>query len=328
MNLPSAPVSPASPAAPTAAPEASGTGLIPSYEERVAATFGDEGQGPTTTPDGSAAAPLDEVAQRRAERRKQLDATMAEESQRVDAQQRRKMADDAARRAAAAERERDELRTQLTGRVDPAALDEVGFFKLAQQLHIPPKKLADWLQTQAQNPEVIAAQVAQREIDPKLAALQQQLEAQNRELTEFKAQQQQAASQAVAMQRGDSMINFAQASAAQAPHAARFLESYGEERFIQMALTAMPDKSFRPGWEQHTLDAIENHLADFSKIYAAPAAAPQQRQALPTPPNGAAKPMTTVSNTLASSRASVVPDEVDLSSLPFEERLRLTFGDD
>lgn len=325
MNLPSAPATPA--AATTDAVD--GGGMLPSFEDRSAAAFGDV-DAPATTPDGSPApaVPLDEVAQRRAERRAQLDATLAEEAQRVDAQQRRKSADDATRRAAAAERERDELRQQLTGRVDPTALDEAGFFALAKQLQIPPQKLAEYLKARTSDPEVIAEQVAQRTIDPKLSALQQQLEAQSRELAEFKAQQSQAASNAVAMQRGDSMINFAQQSAAQAPHAARFLEQYGEDRFIQMALTAMPDKSFRSGWEQHTLDAIENHLADFSKIYAAPAAATQQRQAPPSPKPGAAKPMTTVSNTLAQSRASVVPDGVDFAALTYDERARRVFGDD
>lgn len=329
MNLPSAPVSPSAPSSPEG--EVSGGGIVQPYEDRAAAAFGDDGvASPETLPGGTQApAPLDEVAQRRAERRAQLDATMAEEERRVDAQQRRKSADEASRRAAAAEARAKELEAQLTGRVDPASLDEAGFFQLAKQLQIPPKKLAEYLQARTTDPELIAAQVAQRTLDPKLTELQQQLEAQSRELAEFKAAQAKQASDAVAMQRGDSMINFAQQAAAQAPHAARFLESYGEERFIQMALTAMPDKSFRPGWEQHTLDAIENHLADFAKIYAPPGAAPQQRPALPTPKNGAAKPMTTVSNTLAQSRASVVPDEgINFAALPYEERANRAFSDD
>lgn len=325
MNIPSAP---ASPAAPTTEVDPSGA-VVPSFEDRSAAAFGDYGSDSPAAIPGAAPAQLDANAQARAERRKQIDATLAEEATRVDAQMRRKSADDATRRAAAAERERDELRQQLTGRVDPTSLDEEGFFRLAHQLKVPPQKLNDWLKQRTENPEVIAAQVAQRTLDPKLTELQQKLDAQSRELAEFKAQQAASASTSVAMQRGDSMLSFAASQAAQAPHAARFLESYGEERFIQMALTAMPDKSFRPGWEQHTLDAIENHLADFGKIYAPPGASPQQRPALPNPKNGAAKPMTTVSNTLAQSRASVVPDEgINFAALSYDERARRAFGDD
>lgn len=322
MNTPQQ-AAPAAPAAPT---EANGSGIVQSFEDRAAAAFGDDTGDTTATPGGQAApASLDENATKRAERRKELDTVLAREAQRVDAHSQRRANEDAMRRAQAAERERDDLRQQLTGRIDPKSFAEPAtFFELAQQHIKDPKALGAWLQKQANNPEIIAAEHAQRVIDPKLSALEQQNQALARQIEQLTngINTDRATQQALA--RGDSMTTFTTANAAQAPYSARFLAKHGATEFLKLANSAYAGDV--PGWEQHTLDTVEDQLSQLAEIYATPGAPPAKPSMTPQPNPGAAKPMTTVSNTLAQGRASVVDEETDWAALPYEERSRRLFG--
>lgn len=318
-----------SPAAPTPSEGVSGGGLIKSYDERAAEAFG-ELTNETQEPVGQSGTPPapDEAAAQRAARRKELDAVLAEEAARVDAHARRKQGDEAVRRAQALERENQDLKQQMAARVDPSSLDEKGFFDLAEKLHdkgVTPKKLGEWLQQRATHPEVIAAQYAKQAVDPMVQELRNQLAEQGQQLTAL--QQQKAAEQAMqqAYARGESMLGFAQQNTTQAPYAAAFLREHGEQEFLELANGLYAGVPKGPGWEQHVLDAIEDRFAALAKMFQPQSGTNQQRQAPPPPNPGAAKPMTTVSNTLAQTRASVVDEETDWAALPYEERAARLF---
>lgn len=328
-----------SPATPTAPSEGvSGGGLIKSYEQRAADVFGDSsneaggdagGQTSPGDPNATPSAPTDEVAARRAQRQKDLKAAQAEMRQSVDSRQRFRQAEEGARRAQALERERDAIAQQLASRIDPASLDEAGFFALAERLHIEPKKLGQWLTQRQTHPEVIASQYAQREIDPKIQALEAKLAERDARLEQLEQHNLTTQQTQEAYGRGEAMINFTQGAAAQAPHSARFLEVHGADEFLKIANEAFGGVPKGHGWEQHVLDQIEEQLTSLAKIFAPPAPTGQQhqqRQAPPIPHRGAAQPMTTVSNTLAQGRASVVADEeADWAALPYEERAARLF---
>jgi len=320
-------------AAPAAAPATEQAGSpVPSFDERAESVFSSESAADPSSPapaasDGSTADSGDPSAAARAERRRQLDAVLAQERARVDAQARQREAAEATRRAEQAERKAAELEARLNGHVDPSKLDAQGFFALAKRLQIPPADLGKWLKDQEQNPELIAQHVARQTIDPKIAELERRLAEQDAQLAQFNQRHSEEQQRAIAIQRGSAMLSFTEQAATQAPHSAAFLKKFGPEEFLKLANSASPVVPNGSGWEQHVLDSVEDMLTHLGSIYGQPQAAPpQQRQAPPSPHPGAAKPMTTVSNTLAQTRASVV-EEADLAKLPFEERSRIVFSD-
>jgi hypothetical protein len=300
---------------------------VPSYDERVAQAFGnDEGLATETTEQSATEAPaLDDAAKARAERRAAIQKALAEEAERVDSQARRKAESEALARAKALEEEKRRLEERVAKAVDPDELDEAGFFALAERMKVTPQKLGEWLSQRQTHPEVVAAQYAQKAVDPQIAELKKQIEEQNAKLSAFEQQEKVKQETAAAYQRGESMLSFATANAAQAPFAARFLEAHGAEQFLNMANAVYGSVPKGPGWEQHVLDTIEDNLSELAKIYAPRGASTQQTKAPPLKTNGAAKPMTTISNTLAASRATVVDEEADWAKLPFEERLKRAF---
>ncbi|HRI17861.1 MAG TPA: phosphoenolpyruvate synthase [Burkholderiaceae bacterium] len=209
--------------------------------------------------------------------------------------------------------------------VVPTTLDEQGFFNLAEKMKLTPKQLGEWLQQRQTHPEVVAAQYAKQAVDPLVNELRNQLAETNGKLSAIEQQraEEQAMSQAYA--RGESMLHFTQQAAAQAPYASAFLREHGEQEFLALANNLYAEVPKGPGWEQHVLDAIEDRFAALAKVFSPQSGSTQQRQAPPPPNPGAAKPMTTVSNTLAQSRASVVDEETDWAALPYEERAARLF---
>lgn len=331
MTTPNTPQqSPAAPAAAsTPTTEVSGSGLIKSYDERAAEAFGSEnseGSSPEQ-PQGTPAAPPTDEAARREQRRKEIAQWKAQEAARLEAQSRYRQGEEAQRRAERLQQERDELAKQAASRIDPSSLDEAGFFALAERLQVTPKKLGEWIQQRATHPEVIAAQYAEKAVDPKLSALEAKIAEQNALLQQINQERMTERQTQEAYARGQSMLDFAQQSAAQAPLAAAFLREHGADEFLTVANSEFANVPKGPGWEQHVLDAIEDKLSQLGRIFQQPQGGTQQpRQAPPTPHRGAAQPMTTVSNTLAQSRASVVDGETDWAALPYEERAARLFG--
>jgi hypothetical protein len=318
-----------------------GNGSLSSFEQRSADVFGSltndapvasdpaaEGVSSSTAPASPSTAGSDDEkrAAERAERRQRYNQLMAEERARVDAQARHRQSAEALRRAERIERENEELRRQTASRIDPSKLDEQGFFDLAEQLNVAPQKLGQWLQQRAMNPELIAAQAAAKQVDPKLQTLERQNQELRERLDRFEAQQRETHERAEAHEKAVGLLTFTENAAAQAPYTAAFLRNYGPEEFITLANSAYARVPKVPGWEQAVVDEIEDHLSSLAKIYSPASGNPQQRQAPPSINHAAAKAPTTVSNTLAQGRASVVDEAQDWASLSFEERSRRAFG--
>jgi hypothetical protein len=321
----------AAPAASPAEAPGSGVSVIPSLEERSAAAFDlMESAGEAGTPPGNpadAASPAgsiepDAAAKARADRRAALDKLQAEERGRVDAM--------------AAIRERDELRKKLTEaseqakayatHVDPSKLTKEQFFALAEKNpELTPTELGEWLRERMANPELAAANAATRAVDPKISALEKKIADQQAMLDSFVQSQTAAQEQAVERQAAEQFFSFTRENAGMAPYSARFLEKHGPDQFIKLAHRAVQDVPPHAG-PQAILDEIEENLTQLGAIYSAAPAPPQRRQANQPPSNSAAAQAPThVTNTLAQQRSSVVDEDADWASLPFEERSARAF---
>lgn len=317
--------------APTATPEAPGNGVTvtptdyeSSFDARSAAIFGtSETAGDAGAPSHSpadAASPAvsaepDANAKARAERRAALDKLKAEERSKVDAM--------------AAIRERDELRRQLAsyeakvketdGRIDPKSLTKEQYFALAKQLpDLSPQELGDWLREQYANPEAAAATAAKRAVDPELAQLRQLVERQQAAIDGFMQSQTKAREEAIERQAYDQFFAFTRENAQTAPYSARFLEKHGPEQFHQLVRSAAQVVPEHAG-PQAVLDEIEEKLTQLGSIYQAQSAPNRQVANTPSRPAAVQAP-THVTNTLAQQRSSVVDEDTDWGSLPFEER--------
>lgn len=318
---------------PAAAPTEAPAEVRESYEERVARVFGDDDASSAQPADGSdasapspvavapAASAPDPVAE---ERRTRLARLEAEERQRVDAQAKHREVDTIRAKLADAEKRAKELEERGKSLVDPASMNEESFFDMARRLNVPPQKLGEFLREQMTNPELVAARAATREIDPKLSALEKQVSEQNAMIQKFLAEQQSSAVQREEMQAAQEFGSYVAANEVVAPRAAAFLREFGGQEFYTLALSAAAKLPEGAG-AQAILDRVEEDIVAneeraqrLARVYA-PSGATQQRPA-PTPNPAAAKAMTTVSNTLAQQRASVVDEDAEWASLPFEER--------
>lgn len=295
---------------------------MPSLEERSNDAFGitptdpaaDSDSSPATDSTAGSAGATDELAAARAARRAKYEALQADEAARVDRQAQRVDNEGLRKRLEEAERRAEAAK----GHVDPSTLDEASFFDLAAKLQVSPQKLGEWVRERMTNPELAAVQAASRVVDPKLTAMEQRLEAQQKVIDNFVNEQASQRQQAEERHYTEQFHAFTRENAPTSPYAARFLEVHGPEEYAKLAYGAAARVPEGAG-PQAILDDVEENLAQLAQIYA-PRGAAQQRPA-PTLPNpAAAMAPTTVSNTLAQSRASVVNEDENWSQLPFEER--------
>lgn len=329
MNQPSAPTAPTPAAAPTET--ADGSGVYQSdFEARSNAAFGIDdakpaGEAPSSADNQPGASPADSAAVDHAQaRRGRLAKLQAQERASVDAKQRQKGNEDLQQRLAVVEKERDEAKRMADQRIDFASLDERSFLEHAAKARVTPQRLAEWIKEQSERPELAMHRAADAAIQPKLTEWEKRIAEKESKLDAIIAQQEQQAIAREEAQAFHEFSSFVQESATTSPYSAAFLAKHGPEQFSKLAFSAAA--SVPPGaGAQAVLDHIEENLSLLAPIYAAPAATPAKPS---NPPNipGAAKPMSTVSNTLAQTRASVVDEDAALAGLSFEERSARVFG--
>lgn len=295
----------------------------PSYEDRVASVFGDAtdtSAAESTTPTGQTTPANVDVA---AERRARLAALTAKERESVAAQTRHRESEDIRRRLADAERRAKEAEERASRGVDPSKLDEEGWLSLGERLEIPPDKIAGWIRERMTNPEAVARRVAAgaaaSALDPKLAPVTEEVKALRAKLDAFEAAQQKQTEEAEERAALGEFVQFTQANMTTAPLSANVLANAGIDEFYKLARSAAARVPEGAG-PQAILDQIEEDLYGVVTATAPKSAASTQQRQAPTPNPAAAKAHTTVSNTLAQGRASVVNDETDWASLSFEER--------
>lgn len=308
-------------AAPTeSATQTSGTGI--SFEERSAAAFDALGDGVPAEQQADAApvAPAppaeDKLA---AERRERLAKLAAEERSKVDAKARMREQDQLRARLEAAERKAAEAERIAQQRIDITALNEEQFFEYAQRANVTPQRLGEWIRERMANPEIAAAQAARKVLDPEVASLREELAAlkaaREADLREREAYQAQVQEQRAAQE----FFEFTASNSESAPRSAAFLREFGPQEFHKVALAAAA-RVPPGGGAQAVLDQIEENLSMLARIYSAGQAVSTAKPSVPPTNPAAARAPTTVSNTLAQTRASVVDEEAEWASLPFEER--------
>lgn len=325
------------------APQQPATGTTPiatTFEQRVEALHeelqseassqsagepgGSELPPPAVSPATSSAVSEDALTKARDERRARLEALKADERARVDERARKSAGDELARELEKERQARAELEKRTQQLVDISKLDEAAFFKLAQDVKIPPQKLGEWIRESLANPEAIATQAATKHIDPRLAEMQAKLDSQQALINEFLEGQRTEREQHQAHQATQGFLTFVSQSSETAPIASQFLAKHGPAEFLKIAETA--GASIPEGAGAHALlDAVESFLDGDGRMYAQQLAElyglipPSNAQHTPPPKSAAAKAKT-VSNADAQERASVV-SESELAKLSFDERL-------
>ena len=298
----------------TTSPETGSGASISTLESRSAEAFGL----PDPTAD-AVAAPVaqepDAAAHARATRREALSRLETEERGRVDAMATRRQNDDLRAKNTALEA----AAKSYEGHIDPRKLSKAEFFALAEQNpELSPHELGEWLREAHANPERAAARAAAQAVDPKLSALESRIAAQQKVIDDFVSSQEDAKGQAEEAAAAHEFFAFTADNAATSPFSSRFLARHGEQEYLKLAQRAAQDVPPNAG-AQAILDEIEENLAQLGHIYSADTAAPQRRQAT-APHSAAAQAPTTISNTLAQQRTSVVDEDGDWAALPFEER--------
>lgn len=328
------------------APAESGTQAT-TFEQRFEAlkteAYREEAAGPSESADSPteaaspppAAAPVDapavsgdpEAAKRAEERRARLDALKAETRAQVDAKAQRAEQERIARDLAEYKRRAEEAEARAAKLLDPESIDEAAWIALAERRNIRPERVTEWIRNSLEHPERVAEaaaiKAAQANVDPKLAALEARLAAAERRAAEAEERQAQAQARAEAEQQTRAFFGMVQASADRAPLAAKLLAA-DEQEFIAMAdLAAASVPGMGP---QALLDAVEELLdsqgRELAKKYASLYGLTTGQATATSKPTtrGAAKPTTTVSNSSARERASIVEDD-GLAGLSFDERL-------
>lgn len=284
-------------------------------EEESAAKGGDADSTPTPaeTPNAKSGSGPD-LSKAREERAARLAKLMAAEAAAVEEQGRRAAPDKAAR---AEMGEMEELRAAAARAKELEAVfaDEEAFFRYARG-RVSPERLAEHIRSQLEDPSRAAAEEARRALSPEMHALKQQLDAQNAQIAELLRERQSQAVESVEQQAQDAVMASLDAGKETMPLSAGFVAKHGRNEFLKLVYAAA-DRLPEGSDEQALLDTVEAYLEQLVGFVPAPAT--QATPSRATPP--AAAKAKTLSNSLASARASVVEDEEDFVE-DYNERVR------
>lgn len=296
-----------------------------SLKERLDAEFG-TGAAPTEA-DANGQDPAALAASVREKRLAEIRVLTAKESERIALRKQAKDAQDAVARADRAERQLAQLNQQFQSRIDPASFsDPATFLEAAKRANVPAKQLGEWIQAQVADPALVAAHQAKRIVDPQVAALEAKLAEERQRREAFEAQYTQRAAEEHAVALGESMLSFTREQTAQAPLSAGFLEHFGPEEFLKIASSALQQVPQGRGWEQATLDVVEDQLSQLTRIVKRDAQQPSPSTPKPAVAPAPPRQMQSISNESASGRSSLVDTEAELSKLSFEERIKRAFA--
>lgn len=313
---------------------------LPTLQQRVevlheqirneSATAEPAGGDATAAPPTEAPSPADSAAAKEAPadpaaaRAQRLEALKKNERDRLERTTRLAEQEKIAKDLEAANKRAAEAEARASKLVDLDSLDEASFFRLAQQKGIAPSKLAEFIRESMANPERVAEAAAldatRKAMDPEIKALKDELAALKKRDADREAAYQAQLHQQQEARAAQEFFSFTKDNAPASPYAAAFLERHGGDEFYKLALQAAQQVPPGAGW-QPILDVIEENLSSLAPIYApAPTTKANGKGQAPPPNRSAAAKATTVTNSLAQERASVV-EESDWSDLPFEERV-------
>ncbi len=267
------------------------------------------------------AAPADDARTRAAEERRQrLEKFRADEQKKQSERQERK-----GEKEALAEVERLRKRVSELEPNEQVFSSEEALLAAAERRGMTAEKLVQWMRTRLTDPNAVSQRHAElakteskSEIDKVREETRQQIEA-------IKAEREQEKMQREAVDRATRFTTTVTEAAETHPLTAAFMAKHGGANLVGLAnavvLPHLPDN-----YELGTLhDHLEQYL-EFLQVGGAPSAAPAPATPANGPShtsslkNGAAKPVTTLGNDLASERASVI-EEVPLHRLSKDERV-------
>lgn len=306
------------------ASETTEDGALGTYEQRVQSAYDEireeesaKGSDVTESPTPAGApekGATDAASKAREERNARLEKLKQQEAAAHEEQSRRAAPDKAAR---AEMDELEQLRAQAARahELEKAFSSPEEFLKAARG-RIREDDLVDWIRQGIEDPARDAVTRATAALSPEMQAMKQRLDAQDAALAELRREKQQAAAERTESQAQETILSFLDSGKDAMPLAASFLAKHGRDEFMKLAYAAA--EHVPPGsGEQALLDVVESSLEQFVGIAPTPATATAPSRA--TPP--AAAKAKTLSNSLASARASVVEDEDDFVE-DYDERVR------
>ncbi len=269
------------------------------------------------------ASPADSAVEAaRADRRKRLDALKLQERAAVDHKERQAYADKQAARAQEAE---DRIASLTGSTFDRAVLkDPLKVMRLMEAEGISADKVAEAIRESLSNPDIAASRAAREAVSPELAEARALIARQNARLDALENERAQERATVTERQHTERFIGHVEAQATRAPLAAALLK-HDRAEFLEMAQLA--SERVPPGaGADALLDAVEDILDTDVRGVANKYMAIYGQQTSPTsratqPRTGAVQP-TTVSNSLAQERGSLV-DEEDFARLSLNERARI-----
>lgn len=316
---------PAAPAAPAARPsiEQRASALKASLEtspgpaepaaetsEVAEASVGDSGASPSAA--DSAGSGDDAAAKARAERLARIEQVRAKERAKDERRQESKRA-----KAEAGEVEKLRARLAEVEPLEQVFSSEEALLEMAEKRGMSAEKLVAWMRQRLTDPQAVAAQKAKSEADK----VREEMAALKRQLEEEKAAAQKEAEAAKAhsesIQRAQTFVQQVATSTAH-PLTSAFLKKHGPQ-----GLVAFANHFLTPLLPEHyEISEMHDHFEQFLDEVGVNLAPTAPAATSPSTKNsGAAKPVTTLSNAMASERATAV-EEIPLHKLSRDERAR------
>lgn len=218
------------------------------------------------------------------------------------------------------ETEKLRVRLQALEPLEGAFASAESLLEMAEQKGMSPEDVIGYLRKRLTDPAAVAKQQAKSEADKlreEMAALKKEMA--EREAKEREAQEA-AKAQREAEQRAATFIDTVAGEAASFPRSAAFLKRHGKASLVGFAnkfiVPLLPDP------DNYELSDLHVHMEQFlDEIQLTDATAANGTSHTPPKKNGAEKPVTTLSNAIASERATAVED-VPLHKLSLSERER------
>ncbi len=234
---------------------------------------------------------------------------------------RQKRAQEAKGRESSGELEKLRKRLADLEPLESVFASEEALLEAAEKKGMSPEKLAQWMRTKLSDPQAVArreAQTFEQRIEAKFEAERAKLQA---DRDAFEATQREHTAAAQGQARARQFIGDASSKAETHPLTAQFLSARGEQHLVALASAVIVP--YLP--EDYDIENLHDHLEQYLEYvsvggHQAAAPAPSSGHTPPPKTNGAAKPVTTLSNDLGSRRESVA-EEVPAHRIPRSERI-------
>ena len=291
----------------TPEPAAQSRDSTPAVKQNSSAADSDAAEKPKPAP-----AP-DALAQARAERNKRIAEIQAREQA-----AREKRAQEAKLRADTGEVEKLRKRLAEVEPLESVFASEEALLEAAEKRGMSSEKLVQWMRTRLSDPAAVAQRQAQTAEERLKAEIEKDRAKLRAEQEAFAAAQREAREVAEGQARARQFVHDSSEKAGTHPLTAQFLKLRGEQHLVALASAVIVP--YLP--EDYDIGTLHDHFEQYLEYVSVGGNASPEPSGQTPPPNtnGAAKPVTTLSNDLGSRRDGVA-EEVPLHRLPRSERI-------